>query len=206
MKKMKKIVPLLVAAIMVFLAVPVSTQAQSQKAAVNKTVNTFFASAKKLNCKKMEKCFVPAGVVIFDERASLCNVIRPWSRKLTWGIKSTKVTGNKAKVTVQANYVSIAKAYYAMLWKTTLSGVEAPKKNPAKDIWLKKYEMKQLRNCLKKYPPDKITSSLKISLQRKNGKWKITQATDRLLNVVYCDLLMEGKSEEEYEKDFNDIM
>lgn len=206
MKKMKKIIPLLAAAIMLFLAVPVTTQAQSQKAAVNKTINTFFASAKKLNCKKMEKCFLPAGVVIFDERASLCNEIRPWSRKLTWRIKSTKITGDKAKVTVKANYMSIAKAYYAMFCQTTLSGVEAPEKEQAKDIWLRKYEMKQLRDCLKKYTPDKITSNLKISLQRKNGKWKITQATDRLLNVVYCDLLLEGKSEEEYEKEFSDII
>ena len=87
MNRIKKIIPLLVVFIMVFLIVPVSTQAQStktKKSAVNKTVNTFFTSAKKLNCKKMEKCFVPAGVVIFDERASLCNVIRPWSGKLTW--------------------------------------------------------------------------------------------------------------------------
>lgn len=208
MNRIKKIIPLLVVFIMVFLIVPVSTHAQStktKKSAVNKTVNTFFTSAKKLNCKKMEKCFVPAGVVIFDERASLCNVIRPWSGKLTWRIKSTKINGDKAKVAVQANYMSIANAYFAMWWKTSFLGVEAPEKNPAKEIWLKKYKMKLLGKCLKKYTPDKITSNLQISLQRKNGKWKITKATDRLLNVVYCDLFLKGKSEKEYDKDFDHI-
>ena len=40
-EKNEKIIPLFAAAIMVFLAVPVNTQAQSQKAAVNKTINTF---------------------------------------------------------------------------------------------------------------------------------------------------------------------
>jgi len=206
MKRMKKMIPLLTVFIMVFLTVPISTQAQSKKAAVNKTINTFFARAKKLNCKKMEKCFVPAGVVIFDEPASFCNVIRPWSKKMTWKIKSTKISGDRAEATVQVQYRSISKAYFEMWLKTSYYEVEEPKKSQAKIIWLKKYEMNLLRECLKKVKPDEITTHLKISLQKKDGKWKISHATDRLLNVVYCDLLRKGKSEEEYVKEIKDIM
>ncbi len=47
---------------------------------------------------------------------------------------------------------------------------------------------------------------LKYLYKKKDGKWKISHATDRLLNVVYCDLLRKGKSEEEYVKEIKDMM
>ena len=209
MKRMKKMIPVVVVFIMVFLAVPVNTQAQTKKAAVNKTVNTFFANTRKLNCKKMEKCFVPTGITIFDAPVDLYKELRPYSKKLTWKIKSTKITGNIAKVTVRVKYRSLSKAYFNTLLTMVESEVESEgnsKRDPASLMWFKKYMRDTFRESIKEYAPDEITANLRISLQKKGGKWKITQAEDRLLNIVYCDLLFGGKSEKVYYREAEDII
>ncbi|MEE0420118.1 MAG: hypothetical protein UDG86_08755 [Lachnospiraceae bacterium] len=204
MKRMKKTMTLLVIFIMVSLALPVSAQAQSRKAAVNKTVNTFFANAGKLNSKKMNKCFVSKGVLIFDAPAGLRKELRPYSKNLSWKIKSTRITGNKAKVRVRVKYRSLSKAYLATLF-TVVESEEGSKKDSVYLMWLKKYAQEAFRKFVKQFPPDEVTANLSISLQKKNGKWKITEAEDRLFNVIYCDLLLQGKSQEAYEKEGEDI-
>lgn len=185
MKRSIKMVPFLILLFLLIFTVPAPANAASQKAQVRKTVNTFFRYAKKMKVKKMEKCFVKQGQKIFSDPKKFYRMIRPYTKKMTWKIKKIRVKGNRAAVKIKVNFQSLYLSYWNSLLQTyRYANVELdePPKN-------KKYMLNALKQEIQKNGANKVHTSIRIRLRKVNGKWKIAQPTERLINILYCDYI-----------------
>lgn len=172
--------------LLLVLAFPVTGNAALSKKQVNKSVESFFGYARKLNVGKMEKCFVKQNGKIFQASKAFCKTIRPYCKKMKWKIKSTKISGSKAVVKVRVDFESLEKSYKAAMDAVFENGIGEP------DFTVKsgtKTMIKTLKKQLAKNKSRQVYSVVNIRLKKSGGKWKITKPSDLLLNAVYCDYI-----------------
>lgn len=187
MKKMTKAVTILTLLLTLALAVPVTGKAASPKAQVVKIVQIFFRAGKKLNIKKMEKCITPHTEFIFQVPYMYKDILRPYCRKMTWKIKNCKVQDNRAVVRMRVDYESIKDSY----WYAMDDNLHYAIKHPNGDLEkAEKRFRRYLRNDAAKYGSEGYYyGNLPIHLRKINGKWKITEPVEELLNIVSCGYL-----------------
>lgn len=187
MKRMTKIVTVLTLLFTLALAVPVTGRAASPKAQAMKSVHAFFRAGKNLNVKKMEKCIEPHAEFIFQLPYMYKDILRPYCRKMTWKIRSCKVRGDRAVVKMRVDYESLKDSY----WYAMDDNLHYAIQHQNSDI--EKAE-KRFRRYLKK-DASKYGSegyyygNLQIRLRKINGKWKITEPVEELLNITSCGYL-----------------
>lgn len=166
-------------------AVSMTGKAASAKTQVQKSVNTFFKYTKNLKTAKMEKCFVTQEEgKIFQDPAAFYKILRPYTKQMTWKIKKCKVNGKKATVTLRVDYQNLYISYWNMLDKV----VEYVTTDFDASInSMQKYMVKLMKKEVAKNGSESYAyKNLKIKLQEVNGSWKITEPTEKLLDVIYC--------------------
>lgn len=186
MHKKRKSLCLVLFLLIALLALPATAEAKTSKKtinAVNKVVKTYFNAQKKLKTSVMNKCLVESNVGRFKS-SYLEKYIKKHNKKLSYKIKSTKVKGKTATVTVNCTYQSAYNLYNAAILDAALHYFHA---NPTeKEIY--DYVSNWIKKHAGEYSPVAKKKTIKIKLVKRKGAWKISSFTDDMKNILYLDL------------------
>ena len=158
--------------------------ASTNREQVKKSVNTFFQYARKLDIKRMNKCF-GLKQKVFTDPESFYKILRPYTRKIQWKIQKIQVKGKKATVRLRVDFESLAESYfnyYMDTYESVRNGNDPPKA-PVKHL------IQKIRNEAAKNGSEPVYCTMKLRLKKVNGRWKITEPTEKLINAVYCDMI-----------------
>lgn len=196
MKKTKKRYFLLaLALILSFSCLPVSAASGSSKADVQKSVNGFFAAAKKYNTKKMSKYFEKPEEILLDTKGnealrSAEKLFKRTNKNLSYKIGYIKVKGKNATVKVKCKYQDLSGVYK----KTYLELALYIAANP--DATLENaliYEFKTLPKVykaeLKKGRIGYSTKNITLKLRKSNNTWKMKKCTDAVTDMLHGNIL-----------------
>lgn len=188
MKKIRKITTILTMLLTLALVVPMTGNAASPAEQAKKSVHTFFQAAKNLKVKKMEGCLAPHTEFVFQEPYELQSILRPYCRQMTWKVKGCKVRGNRAVVTVRVDYENLKDSYWYAMDDILHYMIKNPYTVTEKVIY-KRFKRYLKKDAAKYGSVSYYYGNLKIHLSKIDGKWKITEPTEELLNIVSCGLL-----------------
>lgn len=196
MKKTKKRYFLLaLALILSFSCLPVSAASGSSKADVQKSVNGFFAAAKKYNTKKMSKYFEKPEEILLDTKGnealkSAEKLFNRTNKKLSYKIGNIKVKGKNASVKVKCRYQDLSGVYKKMYVELALYIAANP------DATLENaliYEFKTLPKVykaeLKKGRIGYSTKNITLKLRKSNNTWKMKKCTDAVTDMLHGNIL-----------------
>ncbi len=200
MKKTKKRYFLLVLALILsFSCLHVSAASGSFKSDVQKSVNGFFAAAKKYNTKKMSKYFEKPEEILSDTKGnealkSVEKLFKRTNKKLSYKISNIKVKGKNATVKVKCKYQDLSDVYKKTYVKLALY-IAANPDATLEDALI--YEFKTLPKVYKtELKKDKIvytTKNITLKLRKSNNTWKMKKCTDSVTDMLHGNILKTNK-------------
>lgn len=168
------------------LAVPITSNAASQKTAVNKSIKNFMAASKKFNTSKMNTYLYrkkdKLSTSVFKQLPHMTKYIKKYNKKMSYKILSTKVSGKNATVKIKVKYVNAKPFTDIMLGYMLVDAFNG------KDADSYKYIDSLFKRSLnKKVKLSMQTKTITVKMIKSNGKWKIKNLSNKLHNIILAD-------------------
>lgn len=198
MKKTKKRYFLLAfALILSFSCLHASAASGSSKAAVQKSVNGFFAAAKKYNTKKMSKYFEKPEEIVSDTDAandpalkSAEKLFKRTNKKLGYKISSIKVKGKKATVKVKCRYQDLSDVYRKTYVELALYIAAHPDATLEDALIYEFHTLPKIYKAeLKKGNIGYTTKNITLKMRKSGNTWKIKKCTNDITDMLHGNIL-----------------
>lgn len=168
------------------LAVPITSNAASQKTAVNKSIKNFMTASKKFNISKMNTYLYrkkdKLSTSVFKQLPHMTKYIKKYNKKMSYKILSTKVSGKNATVKIKVKYVNAKPFTDIMLGCMLVDAFNG------KDADSYKYIDSLFKRSLnKKVKLSMQTKTITVKMIKSNGKWKIKNLSNKLHNIILAD-------------------
>lgn len=168
------------------LAVPITSNAASQKTAVNKSIKNFMTASKKFNISKMNTYLYrkkdKLSTSVFKQLPHMTKYIKKYNKKMSYKILSTKVSGKNATVKIKVKYVNAKPFTDIMLGYMLVDAFNG------KDADSYKYIDSLFKRSLnKKVKLSMQTKTITVKMIKSNGKWKIKNLSNKLHNIILAD-------------------
>lgn len=168
------------------LAVPITSNAASQKTAVNKSIKNFMTASKKFNTSKMNTYLYrkkdKLSTSVFKQLPHMTKYIKKYNKKMSYKILSTKVSGKNATVKIKVKYVNAKPFTDIMLGYMLVDAFNG------KDADSYKYIDSLFKRSLnKKVKLSMQTKTITVKMIKSNGKWKIKNLSNKLHNIILAD-------------------
>ena len=185
---MKKVKVLLATVLAISLCLaPISASAASKKEIKNvqTTVKKFYNAAKVYNAPRMKSCFVnPSDMKAFIENKEMAKFCRKQNKKLEYSIRSTKVRGKNATVKVRCTYADAYYHIYFACGDVISYNLLYPQCTPE---GLRRYQYERVLSNVDDLGIYTNTKTITLNLKKVKGKWKISNATRKIMDSVNCN-------------------
>ena len=182
--KKRKLAFILLMFLMLFVLPIGANAASKEKENVVKSINTFFRYTRKLDTKKMEKCFEDHNLRIFADPEAFYKILRPYHRKTQWKIRKVQINGKKAVVSMRVDFESLEESYFNYLTASLERALNGKKIKDPEKFLIQKMRSETAKNG--SYP---VYCNLKIRLKKAGGKWKLAMPSEKLINIIYCQMI-----------------
>lgn len=168
------------------LAVPITSDAASQKTAVNKSIKNFMTASKKFNISKMNTYLYrkkdKLSTSEFKQLPHMTKYIKKYNKKMSYKILNTKVSGKNATVKIKVKYVNAKPFTDIMLGYMLVDAFNG------KDADSNKYIDNLFKRSLnKKVKLSMQTKTITVKMIKSKGKWKIKNLSNSLHNIILAD-------------------
>ncbi|MFR8548038.1 MAG: hypothetical protein ACLVEV_05355 [Lachnospiraceae bacterium] len=168
-----------------------SDSAKSSKAAVQRSVTSFFNATKKYNIKKITKCFAdPDDVLVARGDKTFQNLYKRTNKKISYSVKSIRVKGKNASVKVRCKYPNLTNMYNTLTTELIVYQAMYPNATLKDLTAYVDYRLPLLyRDLSSKNKIRYTTKNLTLKLKKTQNTWKLTTCTSAMTNMMHGNYL-----------------
>ena len=190
---MKKILAILMAAVLVFGLVACGKGGSSKEPGPEDTVSAFCDALNDLDFSKMKACLKSGDLAddlnMDDVPEEFLDMIRTWAKEIRYKVGTPETKGSDSKVRVDFTYVDAASVIREALTQYVTRAIAAALGGDTSEEAMTKILIDCLKEAQKSVKTGTKEAGVDFYLEQADGKWLIKDAPEEIVRILLANML-----------------